>query len=701
MASELTGRSDVSVNRAHVSSGPSRLPNQIVESRSFALLERLQRSIAASAVRSGHPLPDIPLWSTQAALFSLAFRLTEKKKWSMRDFIDFACRSAEYGSRVFPDGSVWPADAVGVEQLAQILDDVSHGHLMTLVGRTLDYGRTLEWSTAALEPTPTRNLVTAKSQGIFYTPAFVARHLAARCIASYRGVDCPRVCDPAVGGAAFLLAAAELLLERFDPATVEVSLFGTDTDPIAVEVASVLVSALCGSWVPGEPPSLLNKNFLIGDAFGGPVDQDGSSLPGSINWRGAFPLVFDAERPGFDVVLVNPPFGRHKIDSDWLIAKAMRLDHVLLADLRTSGRRRAHDLRSSGFFPLSSVGVLDKSRIGLERAMQLTAQGGSLGALVPSTIAADNHSFLLRQSLVENWDLCEIDEFPEIARLFYDVSQSVSILHAIKGSRTEKVRVRSGVRFESDLSAEFSAEWPVDLLTQISPKLAIPLRVADPRRVLERIHRHPALRDLQGLVNARGEVDVSAFGNALTDDARMTPLVRGDQIDCYRTDLRSDKKGFVDTTQFEARMANSPKFEHFQHERLVGRQCSYLYRHKRLSFAHVMAERAVANSCNYLTFRGERTVLLYLLGLLNSSLLNWRFKVTNSNNHVANSELAELPVPDPASAPDAFVVEICEQAQALSISPNAEAAARLDEVVFKLYGMSATQGRFVLSAEAR
>lgn len=332
--------------------------------------------------------------------------------------------------------------------------------------------------------------------------------------------------------------------------------------------------------------------------------------------------------------------------------------------------------------------------------MQLTATGGSLGAVVPSTIAADAHSLLLRSSLLEEWSIGEIDEFPETARLFYDVSQSVSILCATKGAPTDIVRVRSGVKVESDLTSEFTTEWPVALLRKISPKLAIPLRVGDPTGILRTIHHHPPLRDMACLTNARGEVDVSAFEHALTNDESAIPLVRGDQIDCFRSDLPSAKKSFVDAYEFASRLERSPKFEHYGYERLVGRQCSYLYRHKRLSFARVPAEHAVANSCNYLSMPDSPTRLLYLLALLNSSLLNWRFKVTNSNNHVANAELDELPVPNPTTVPDAVIAELCDLAQALSLRTDPDTFARLDELVFKLYGLSVRQAGYVTEAEA-
>lgn len=50
------------------------------------------------------------------------------------------------------------------------------------------------------------------------------------------------------------------------------------------------------------------------------------------------------------------------------------------------------------------------------------------------------------------------------------------------------------------------------------------------------------------------------------------------------------------------------------------------------------------NSCNYIS--AEETVLKKMYILLNSSLLNSRFKVTSSNNHINNYEIDDLPVVD-------------------------------------------------------
>ena len=53
----------------------------------------------------------------------------------------------------------------------------------------------------------------------------------------------------------------------------------------------------------------------------------------------------------------------------------------------------------------------------------------------------------------------------------------------------------------------------------------------------------------------------------------------------------------------------------------------------------------LGNSCNYIAMQDVND-LKNLNILLNSQLLNWRFKVTSTNNHINNYELDELPLID-------------------------------------------------------
>ena len=65
---------------------------------------------------------------------------------------------------------------------------------------------------------------------------------------------------------------------------------------------------------------------------------------------------------------------------------------------------------------------------------------------------------------------------------------------------------------------------------------------------------------------------------------------------------------------------------------------------QRLKFVKLNGPYVLANSCNYISTRGDRKQLAKLLFLLNSKLLDWRFKATSTNNHINNYEIDQLPI---------------------------------------------------------
>src|SRR5699024_5831329 len=92
---------------------------------------------------------------------------------------------------------------------------------------------------------------------------------------------------------------------------------------------------------------------------------------------------------------------------------------------------------------------------------------------------------------------------------------------------------------------------------------------------------------------------------------------------------------------------NIPKYEFVQKSRIVCQQISNINKEQRLSFGLVPENFILANSCNFITVEenDNNITLYYLLGLLNSKLLNWYFKLFSSNNHINNYELDMLPIP--------------------------------------------------------
>ena len=74
-------------------------------------------------------------------------------------------------------------------------------------------------------------------------------------------------------------------------------------------------------------------------------------------------------------------------------------------------------------------------------------------------------------------------------------------------------------------------------------------------------------------------------------------------------------------------------------------------------------------------------------------LLNWRFKITNSNNHISNYELAELPIALPSISDRK---EIEKLVSLIKNNNDQENVYKLNTKVFELYGLNKEEVDYVL-----
>jgi len=231
-----------------------------------------------------------------------------------------------------------------------------------------------------------------KLTGTFFTPRALTEVVVARALeplerrirdSSHRAHDFVsdfRVCDPAVGGGAFLLEVARALVARPGLSATSARrrslvtgvLYGVDINPVAVAVAE---AAFCLFVVdPSLPLEQAGKNLRVGDALlGAPyAAAEGSrkALPRAgeseklLDFPREFPDVF--ERGGFDLVIGNPPW----------VAYAGRAAKPL-----APGRKAylaAHYTTLKGYPTLHGLFV--------ERALRIAPQG-TIALVVPSPIA--------------------------------------------------------------------------------------------------------------------------------------------------------------------------------------------------------------------------------------------------------------------------------------------------------------------------
>jgi hypothetical protein len=189
-----------------------------------------------------------------------------------------------------------------------------------------------------------------KESGSFFTSSELCSRVVSSCFEVLR--ESPRsVCDPAVGAGAFLLAAAEALVARGASrrAIVADLLYGVDISRLSIAVTEVSLWLWVGD--AGLSPRDAGRHLIESDTLSG-------------DWTERFPEIEMAG--GFELLIGNPPW----------VAYAGRAAQPLDASRRASLQARFSAFK--GYPTLHGLFV--------ERAAEL-APRGVIGLLLPSPVA--------------------------------------------------------------------------------------------------------------------------------------------------------------------------------------------------------------------------------------------------------------------------------------------------------------------------
>ena len=233
-----------------------------------------------------------------------------------------------------------------------------------------------------------------KSQGIYYTPAFVTKYIVQQTVGryldenGYQPSKPLRVLDLACGSASFLIQAFDQIdnfvarqrghdqkeeLNSEDRArqleVLQNCIYGVDKDKQAVEVArlNLLLRALHS---PKKLPMLEN------------IVCDDSLQPGT--FENHFPEVI--KHGGFDVIIGNPPY--------------VRIQGLPQKDVETFSRNYESATRNYDIYVLF-----------VERALQVLRPGGVIGLILPNKFMQVDYGEGLRKLLSENQYIERIVDF--------------------------------------------------------------------------------------------------------------------------------------------------------------------------------------------------------------------------------------------------------------------------------------------------
>ncbi|MBA3353688.1 MAG: hypothetical protein H0U23_14930 [Blastocatellia bacterium] len=198
--------------------------------------------------------------------------------------------------------------------------------------------------------------------------------------------------------------------------------------------------------------------------------------------------------------------------------------------------------------------------------------------------------------------------------------------------------------------------------------------------------------------------------------------MKGVEVGRYllRSTLSQGHREWFDEEQFLA--SNRPR-RAVERRRIATQRITGVDERLRIVATVIEAPAYFADSTNSVALRDSRTYRLeYLLALLNSTLFQWRFKVTSSNNNVGTNELDSMPVrtidfsdPEDMARHDRMVglvermlalherlAEAKIERERTVIGHQVAATDRqIDRLVYELYGLTDEEVRIVEEGTAR
>ena len=524
-----------------------------------------------------------------------------------------------------------------------------------------------------------KDLKKRKDQGIYYTPTFIVDYIVEhalgpvldKCKTSDELLKI-KVLDPACGSGSFLIKALEVLNEKYkslgyegDEGTKLIilthNIYGVDLDEQAVEIARL---NLCINSLDRKAKlPYLTDNIKCGNSLISGTDVElkksfGTDLRDKrpFNWQEQFPSVF--AQGGFDVVIGNPPY------------VVLDAEDEQLAFLREA-------------YQSSQGGKVNLYKAFIEKGILLLKNGGRLGFICPSNYLSSADSKTLRNFLLHETKLSEIIEYSEKDKVFGGVTQALTTIILEKSKKHDGSTLHLVTKKYGDATIQQD-----ELLKNDGYEFVIE------NTVIEKINQQKlTFGDL--CEGYQGEINVSTKKEFFAHEAKdgYLPLLRGNQVIRYYL-APSDEVCPVEID----------KRGHWKNQRIVLQEVSNQQQDRRIKGVLAPTNVLCGHTTNYLFPKNNDTDIYYVLGLLNSRVVDYYFKYFNNTNHVPVGELKAIPAPTISSSVAKMIGDLAKAMLDLQFKLHAaeensnewerlkseieKTDQKIDAAVYELYGLT-------------
>jgi Alw26I/Eco31I/Esp3I family type II restriction m6 adenine DNA methyltransferase len=400
----------------------------------------------------------------------------------------------------------------------------------------------------------------------------------------------------------------------------------------------------------------------------------------AFEWAIEFPELLNEKGVfvGFDCIIGNPPYGllnKKQNQNTSISVSAELLEYY----------------KNSSAYEWAKGGVLNIYRMFICRCFSLLKKDGHCCLIFPLAFMGDATNAKIRQYIMENTKVDFIEAFPErdneSKRVFKEVKMSVCILGATK--RKVQSSYKFGVRIHHDKYVDDNNEAMLisyDDITIIDNEYkSIPLIRQHELSIFLKMAKG-CTRMFEISKCYTGEVDISLHSEFITESDKDHLMLRGAQVQKYF--ITNDiSQGSILYLKAEGYMEKNKgeKSQHHNRRRIVMQGITGINEKWRLKMTMAEPPYFCANSVNYLMPDMTDDFDYFILGILNSKLLNWYFAKLSTNSNVNGYEIDGLPIKLGTLEQRNEIIKLVKD---LLKEGNENKLRKIDEIVYDIYGIT-------------
>ena len=415
------------------------------------------------------------------------------------------------------------------------------------------------------------------------------------------------------------------------------------------------------------------KSYIKQQCIGSSAEAKLEPLDPSANkdfflWHTWFKDIFD--NGGFDIVIGNPPYFKYE----------------------GNNKNEINIIRKTQYLEIAFGGKLNAYKLFLALSIKkICKSNGIISLISQNSFIADKQASLLRKEVIDKHQIITIDSFPERdskkKRVFENVKMSVCILVMQKSITGKRFNVNfwndkyksSGTRvnFSADeIKRIDSVDYCIPRIEQNSVPLVIKLR---------QMSKLP-------LKCYEGELNMTFHKYLFNNNPSNPTILKGAAIQRYyfTYNMSQGEIEYLDEKRFLLHN-NTEKAYHHEIERLAMQGMTGANDKIRLVMTIVPRGVYLANSCNYI-IPTAKLPAKYLLGLMNSRLMNWYFRCFSTNSNVNGYEVENFPMPIDNPAIKSGIIElvnsILHQKEHDISADTSTLEHQLDRLVYQLYNLT-------------